>query len=1180
MKKIVVFFKNRIVISIIGLIVLSLLIWFVGPQIKFGTGNVAPLGGVVARLVTIMVIVILWGLNNLRLAYQDKKNNESLVDDLQDSQGGGNSVISEQSSEEMHVIGQRFAQAMATLKNLKFKGGRGRKALYELPWYIIIGPPGSGKTTALVNSSLEFPLADKFGKEALRGVGGTRNCDWWFTNEAVLIDTAGRYTTQDSHKVIDSAAWDGFLGMLRKHRRRRPINGAIVAISLQDLLTQTEEQRVAHARTIRSRLDELMSKLEIRFPIYLVFTKSDLVSGFNEYFEELSKDDREQVWGVSLPNSPGASDSPDFDFLADEYDSLVKRLYNGVITRMHQERDPNRRAAIESFPQQMENLKDIAVSFVKQAFVKNRYQFQPYLRGVYFTSGTQDGTPIDRLMSSVSANFGFNRQAMSAVSGMGKSYFLGRLFRNVIFPESELVGANRRYESFMRWTQRAGYVGLSVITGGLILTWAGSFTRNEMYMHQVQGYISDYHAEQKHLHAWSSDLQAILPSLNALAGADKVYSKEAHPWLAGMGMYDSAVDESAGKAYRAKLQTMYLPALLKYMEKYIRRGQKYNRLYDDFRIYMMFHKTDHMDKVSVRSWFEKRWQEQFAHKKQMRDDLEMHLAALLKLNIKPSALNKTLVASVRNRLLSVPLAKRVYNKLRTNPDYASKVDLVNNFGDSVRTDFVMNNHVQQSLTIPALYTKQVYNAIDFTPKSEMIQKLAHENWVLSDNPNDQGELSEDKLKQVSRKVKQYYCDEYRAYWENVYKSLKISPFQNLQQANDVLLSFIDPVYSPLVSVLRVGAENTTLTNQAAADMAENNKDGLKGKAMKVLASHVPLTSVDKQFRELNQLSRTHGDRPPGVQNLVQKLRQLQEFVNGILLAPEPGKKAYAIAKARYQSGSGNAMTSLVTYADTLPEPVSRWMHTLENQTWKVILRSAHGYVSNAWHEQIYTACNSALADRYPFVKDSRDEASMLDFTDFFKPGGTMDKFAKQYIKPFIDMRGHWSNKGVDHYSIGYSPRTLSQIKTAKLIQSEFFRQNPAVPTLSFKLRPYRMKKSDEKFTLEFGEKNISYSHGPKFWSSLKWMGGQDNTRIRLIFEDLSGGQHVASYDGPWSLFKLQDNSRIIRTSSANVYLATFSVSDESGTDSTHSISYEIKPMSVLNPLNKNLLRQFQCTDRI
>jgi len=265
MKKIIAFFTNKIVISLIGLIALSIIIWFVGPMIKFGDDNSAPLGSQVSRLIAIIILAVLWGLNNLRIQMMNKKQNDDFVEDLEENQSAmAGSASNEQSAEEMHQINQRFNEALSTLKKLKFKnkGRSSSRALYELPWYIIIGPPGSGKTTALVNSSLDFPLAEQFGKGALQGVGGTRNCDWWFTNDAVLIDTAGRYTTQDSHKVADSSAWEGFLGLLKKNRRRRPINGAIISISIHDLLLQTEDERIQHAKVIRTRIDELMQKLE------------------------------------------------------------------------------------------------------------------------------------------------------------------------------------------------------------------------------------------------------------------------------------------------------------------------------------------------------------------------------------------------------------------------------------------------------------------------------------------------------------------------------------------------------------------------------------------------------------------------------------------------------------------------------------------------------------------------------------------------------------------------------------------------------------------------------------------------------------------------------------------------------------------------------------------------------
>jgi type VI secretion system protein ImpL len=555
MKKLKNFFLNPIVISLIGLILFSLLIWYGGPQIKFGAGNSAPLESPVVRMFFILILVALWGLNNLRIQLRDNKQNKDLVEDLEENQASAQeSGSSDQAAEELHQINQRFAQALSTLKKLKFSGRGKKKALYELPWYIIVGPPGAGKTTALVNSSLDFPLAEQFGKGALQGVGGTRNCDWWFTNEAVLVDTAGRYTTQDSHRVVDSSAWEGFLNLLKRNRRRRPINGVIVAISLHDLLIQTEEERIGHAKIIRTRLDELMERLEIRFPVYLMFTKADLVSGFTEFFEDLSKDEREQVWGVSLPNAPKMSQSPNFDFLSEQLRGLIERLYDRVLWRLHQERDSKRRGAIQGFPQQMENLNSILESFVRQTFIKNRFKFQPYLRGVYFSSGTQDGTPIDRMMSSVAANFGFAREAAQAPFQQGKSFFLGNLFREVIFPESELVGSNARYESFIRWAQRVAYVGLAGLTITVVLVWAGSITRHKLYMSEVQTYVDEFNEENKRLRNWNSDIRALLPTLNALAKASIVYDQDEHPWLSGMGLYNPQVDSEADLAYEIQLK--------------------------------------------------------------------------------------------------------------------------------------------------------------------------------------------------------------------------------------------------------------------------------------------------------------------------------------------------------------------------------------------------------------------------------------------------------------------------------------------------------------------------------------------------------------------------------------------------------------------------------------------------
>ena len=181
-------------------------------------------------------------------------------------------VVRPDKRQEIEQLKERMAEALASLKTSKLGRGRsGKAALYALPWYIIIGPPGSGKSTALAKSELNFPYLDPSGR-GIRGVGGTRNCDWWFTSESILLDTAGRYTTE----AEDREEWIAFLDLLRKNRPHKPVNGVIVAVAISDLMNASDEQLVQHAKTIRARIDELIERLGITFPVYLLFTKCDL----------------------------------------------------------------------------------------------------------------------------------------------------------------------------------------------------------------------------------------------------------------------------------------------------------------------------------------------------------------------------------------------------------------------------------------------------------------------------------------------------------------------------------------------------------------------------------------------------------------------------------------------------------------------------------------------------------------------------------------------------------------------------------------------------------------------------------------------------------------------------------------------------------------------------------------
>lgn len=1192
MKRVVAFFKDKRVITVIGLIALSILIWFGGPYVRFGESNYAPLGSSEARLITIILILLIWGINNLRQQVKRNKSNDKLLEGIEESQSDATSLAPGQNTEEVAILRERFTQALGALKKLKFQGKYGKKVVYELPWYMIIGPPGSGKTTALVNSGLNFPLAEKVGKTALRGIGGTRNCDWWFTNEAVLIDTAGRYTTQDSHRVTDSAAWKGFIDLLKKYRPRRPINGVIIAISIQDILTQSEEERTTHARTIRQRVDELMEELGVRFPIYFVLTKADLISGFSEFFEDLGKSEREQVWGVTFNELTSAAPSVDIDWFAEEYNALISRLNDRMLSRVHQERDANRRGAIENFPQQMECLKPLLISFLKQTFAANRYHYQPFLRGVYITSGTQDGTSIDRMMSAMVANLGLQRTVALLPSDQGKSYFIQKLFYEIIFPEAELVGTNKRIEKITKWLQRTGYATLTIVVVVCAAVWTTSVTSNKLLLSDVEKKIKRFNQMPLRTVRGSYDVRRVLPPLNTLRVASKVYAQQDHPWLVNVGMYDPAVEKTAKSAYQKQLRVLLLPKILKQLEQAVKKlsrdPMKKGELYEVFRYYYMFKETQHMEPNRIVGWFKAKWDEGLAGQATKKSQLLDHLTVLLSQELPPETLDKRLVSTARTALATIPPARRIYSSVRSDATYSEPVDLLNLFGDITETGFRVKDTSTNDLRMPTLFTKDGYDRVDLDADSTTISSVLHDSWVLGERANT--DYVKEDLEGISKDVRKFYITEYASRWRRALATLDVAKFKDLHHGVDNLAAFVDPVYSPLLNILQVTATNTRLTPQVSINIPgstvsrgaaalgggrySSRGGAAVGNAAGALGSKfLSGNKVDKDFRELNALLKESGKRPARIESVLGLIESVRDYLYEISNSSDSNKAAFEAARKRFTERSVDAIKKLRTQAATMPAPMDRWLRTMAEETWNVILVAAKRHLNSVWRNQVYQKFKRGLAGRYPINIRTNDDLALYDFSEFFKPGGTIDGFVGEYLSPFIDIRNRWAPLRVDGRNMYFSPAALKQLRRSANIKGIFFQHDPESPSLTFQMRPVKLDESVAKFRLELGGQKISYSHGPKFWKKLSWPGPEDSNFVRVIFDGFGKARKVRDYEGPWAWFRLLQKSNVVKTKTSNVYSVTYRL----GNQKAH---FQIKAKSVNNPFKSRVISNFRCPETL
>ena len=599
MKRLKTFFSSRLFLAFLGVVFLSLVIWFVGPMLGYKQST--PLHSQVNRLTAIGSISVLWLLLAIVRFIKSRRRNAQMLDSLASEEI---SVNESASAEELQILQSKMQEAVDTLKSRNFSSTGGSRFIYELPWYVIIGPPGAGKTTLLSNSGLNFPLEETHGKYSVKGLGGTRNCDWWFTDQAVLLDTAGRYTTQDSEAEVDKSAWSGFLGMLRKTRSRRPINGVLLALSIEDILTSDDTTLEQVAKTLRNRLEELYNQLGIAPPVYLMFTKCDLLAGFTEFFASLDKQEREQVWGHTLE----ISDTNYLPALQSGLDSLVSQVNQQGIDKLHAELSQKNRENIYGFPMQFNFAQQRIRVFLDSLAAPSRL-LQPVLfRGVYFTSATQTGSVLDQVIQNVSRSFGISEAVASQTPTEGKSFFIHRLLSDVIFGESGLAGTNLKTEKRLKRLQWAVAAGIGTVALGLLTFWSASYLKNKDLIEEVEVASAELGQSVNALDANSLDListNTLLNKARTLATINDTSERDGGFVLKRAGLFQgNKISKIASSKYETLLLDALLPRLMVRLEHQM-HAQNTNSefLFEALKTYQMIGLHERFEADAVIGWF-------------------------------------------------------------------------------------------------------------------------------------------------------------------------------------------------------------------------------------------------------------------------------------------------------------------------------------------------------------------------------------------------------------------------------------------------------------------------------------------------------------------------------------------------------------------------------------------------
>ena len=1184
-KKLFAILTAKWLITLIGAVILSLLVWFFGPLLAFA--DYRPLDSEFARMITVLVIIVIWGLTNLFSVMRQKRSNDQMIEDMAEAADTGPSPDEMASADEVAQLKERAQDALVLLKKAKLGGKGGRQHLYQLPWYILIGPPGSGKTTALVNSGLRFPLADQLGKDEIRNVGGTRNCDWFFTDEAVLIDTAGRYTTQDSHQAVDSAAWGGFLDLLKKYRPRQPINGALIAISLADMAILTETERQAHARQIKLRIRELHDSLGVRFPIYMLFTKADLIAGFVEFFDDFGRDERDQAWGMTFELDDGKDDKGAVAAFTREFDLLLERLNDRMLERLHQEPDVQRRSLIYGFPAQVASLKEPMRDFLTEIFKPSRYEERALLRGVYVTSGTQEGTPIDRLMGAMASTFGLNRQSLSAFSGSGRSYFLTRLLRDVVFPEASIVSANRKVERLRLWLQRGAYAAAIGIVLAMTGLWINGYFTNRSLIDEYEAGIQQYNEQLAGIALNEVGDQLILDVLPALATVRDLpggYAREDEgvPVLMTFGLYQGdRLGARSRAAYRRGLNGLFLPRMLVRLEEQLRaRIDDPEYVYEALKVYLILGRQGPMDEDLVRAWMEFDWGsalrgDEFA---ETRSEMLGHLDALLESPVTEIALDGPLVERARQTLAGLSPARRGYDLIRTSPAAIALSDwrLIDAGGPNAAEVLIRPSETPLSEGVDGLYTYKGFHEV-FLPALDDVQDfIESENWVLG--PQAEIVANEQQLARLRPDVMALYLDDYILFWEKIVSDLRIKPFGTDIRITADVLNRLQGQSSPFRLAFTSIAEETKLVR--IEEEEEASAPGLLERAGSALGRLNP--SVGRVQTVVGPLGNGEEEGPPGmavnvhfqwlhdyvgpgdgtpapIDETLAQFQTLYSQINASIAHPDPPAAMQEMVK----NGATQPMRSSAEAQDAA---VGDILKSLAAAIETVAGSNISERLSQIWRNEVQSQCVSALGNRYPLVRGSSVDVNIDDFTLMFGAGGLLDSYFNENLISLVDTsRRPWRWAGQTQVNISES--VLVQFQRARMIRDSLFAAGGG-PSASFEITPVRLDPNATRVFLEIDGQPLEYSHGPPTPTAMKWPGpGPSVSRITLAPQ--STGLNTMSVTGPWSFFRLLDQGRIQPSNLTDRFSVSFNVGGREA-------SFDLRANSVFNPFTLTALKEFRC----
>jgi type VI secretion system protein ImpL len=1014
-----------------------------------------------------------------------------------------------------------------------------RHSLYRLPWYVVLGEAGSGKTSLLSASRLPFLQAS----DAAAWQPGDP-CRFWLGDQAVLVEASPPASSATSYPV-----WQRVLMRLRRARPRCPVNGAIVTLQAAQLLAAGEEV-AARAVVMRAQLEAMQRCLRVRFPIYVVVTHCDRLHGFDTFFQQLDRRSADQVWGVTLPFGAEGRGQGALAMFQARFAALVLRLQERVVDMLAACGDAGRAGKVYGFPAQLEALGQPLGALLDEVFTVSPYAETPWLRGVYFTSAAQDGGAALRcaspLAAAVQAGVGRPPQAMAGRHG----YFINHMLRQVIFKEHWLAGrgAAGSHYGWLACYALGVVLTAAVLVAGLVL----SYRQN-----------ADLVAHMQQDNARLAELAARPDSRSDPAAMAALLDLAVQPvppgniFLRGFGLYQGyELERAAQLAYQALLRETVLPFVQAHARAVMLDRQRDGPArFGALRTYLMLSDPRHYDADAVMAWARADAPGWSAGDAQ-RTDLLRHARALFGAPgfVPDLPQDAASVAQARADIAAQPPAERLFDVLisRLQTDLPDTLSVARLAGPEAALVLRRASGQPLSTGVAGPYTREGY-ARYLALRDDAVASMQKDQWVLGADA-----VPEHSADQLKGHVDAAYFSRYIKAWDALLGDIRVVPLAQSQEGA-TLVRLLAGAESPLRQLLQGAAAQTTLAGVKPAAAGSGTKNGEPA----VPAAESSVTPVDRHFDALRRLFiAAEGGRAPyaAVQG---KLAEVSVFLDAVDAARRRGMPPPA----------GDAVAAIRTEAQDQPAPLAGILDSLAADGGTLALQDERQRLDDLWRGNVVPFCHAAMDGRYPVDAQSTVDMTEDDFSRLFGPGGLINTFFQANLAPYVDMTVRPWRWRPNAAKLHFSRAALQVFQDAATIRDAFFPDGAKTMSVRFELVPLSLDAHFDRFALTLGGQTLQYAHGPARAMAFQWPSRGAAPVARIDYEPAGpDGRSGMLLNGPWALFRLIDQGTLQQVR-PDRFILKLELSGK-------PVTLEVDANSVVNPFALAALHRFRCVNSL